>query len=81
MPAEEFPALVYDPSSGAAQTVPPPMVEKKEPVKEKSAAKPAMFTTQVAGRLRQLKLLYEEWLLTDDFYNRKVAECEATMAD
>lgn len=84
VPAEEFPALVYDPSSKAPpKRVPPPMVEKKEPVaKEKSAAKPAMFTKrQVAGRLRQLKLLYEEWLLTDDFYNRKVAECEATMAD
>ena len=32
---------------------------------------------QVAGRLRQLKLLYEEGLLTEKFYNAKVAECEA----
>ena len=34
---------------------------------------------QVAGRLRQLKALYAEWLLTDDFYLRKVAECEASL--
>ena len=30
----------------------------------------------IAGRLRQLKLLFEEGLLTDDFYDQKVAECE-----
>ena len=33
------------------------------------------------GRLRQLKMLYEEWLLTDDFCYRKVAECEAAQWD
>jgi hypothetical protein len=27
--------------------------------------------------LRQLKALYDDWLLTDDFYGEKVAECEA----
>ena len=32
---------------------------------------------QIAGRLRQLKLLYEDGLLTDAFYNAKVTECEA----
>lgn len=84
VPAEDCPALVYDPSfKTPRKRVPPPMVEKKEPAaKEKAAAKPPMFTKrQVTGRLRQLKLLYEEWLLTDDFYNRKVAECEAAMGD
>jgi hypothetical protein len=33
----------------------------------------------VAGRLRQLEALYQEWLLTDEFYRRNVAECEAAM--
>ena len=28
-------------------------------------------------RLRQLKLLYEDGLLTDAFYDKKVTECEA----
>ncbi|MCX7008527.1 MAG: LamG domain-containing protein [Kiritimatiellaeota bacterium] len=40
--------------------------------------KPKFTKFQVAGRLRQLKLLHEEGLLTDKFYNEKVAECEAT---
>ena len=34
---------------------------------------------QVAGRLQQLKYLHEEGLLTDKFYNEKVAECEAAV--
>ncbi|PAY19992.1 hypothetical protein CKO51_08575 [Rhodopirellula sp. SM50] len=36
----------------------------------------AFSKNQVAGRLRQLDLLFDEWLLTDDFYCRKVAQCE-----
>jgi hypothetical protein len=43
------------------------------------ANKPKFTKQQVAGRLRQLKLLYEEGLLTDDFYGQKVAECEAAL--
>ena len=49
-------------SSPAAPAVTPP--------------KPKFTKQQIAGRLRQLKLLYEEGLLTDDFYDAKVAECE-----
>ena len=40
-------------------------------------AKPKFSKQQVAYRLRQLKRLYEEGMLTDDFYNDKVTECEA----
>ena len=40
-------------------------------------AKPKFTKQQVAGRLRQLKALYEEGLLTDEFYAEKVAECDA----
>jgi hypothetical protein len=42
-----------------------------------SAGKFKFSKQQVAGRLRQLKQLYEDGLLTDEFYLRKVAECEA----
>jgi Concanavalin A-like lectin/glucanases superfamily len=42
-----------------------------------SAGKPRFSKQQVAGRLRQLKLLFDEGLITEDFYARKVAECEA----
>ncbi len=34
---------------------------------------------QVATRLRDLKRLLEEGLITDDFYMKRVAECEAAM--
>lgn len=47
------------------------------PVATSGPAKPKFTKQQVAGLLRQLKYLYEEGLLTDDFYDRKVAECQA----
>jgi len=40
-------------------------------------SKPKFTKQQIAGRLRQLKLLFEEGMLTDEFYSKKVAECEA----
>lgn len=42
-----------------------------------SPGKPTFTKQQIAGRLRQLKLLFEEGLLTEEFYGSKVAECEA----
>lgn len=42
-----------------------------------AAAKPKFSKQQVTSRLRQLKLLYEEGLFTDAFYDEKVAECES----
>ena len=42
-----------------------------------NAGKPLFSKNQVSGRLRQLKLLFEEGLLTDEFYEAKVSECEA----
>ena len=85
VPAEELKVLVYNPSySPVPKRVPPPAPAKPKPatVAERPAGKApagkAKFTKrQVLGRLRQLKRLYEEWLLTDSFYHRKVAECEA----
>ena len=43
------------------------------------AVKRKFTKRQVAGRLRQLKGLFEEWLITESFYNVKVAECEAAL--
>lgn len=40
-----------------------------------STPTPKFTKQQIAGRLRQLKLLFEEGLLTDEFYAEKVAEC------
>jgi hypothetical protein len=41
-----------------------------------AAAKPKFTKQQIAGRLKELKLLFEEGLFTDEFYNEKVAELE-----
>ena len=103
VPAEDFKAVVYNPSyTPPPKRVPParpPVAETKPagtPVAEikpaaapvagtkpggastdPAAPKPKFTKSQVVGRLRQLKLLYEDGLLTDAFYDRKVSECEA----
>jgi hypothetical protein len=91
VPATELKALVFDPAyqpppKRSPRARPPAEVEPKtavasaEPVPASSGSvtnKPKFSKQQVAGRLRQLKLLFEEGLLTDDFYDEKVAECEA----
>ena len=51
------------PNAATASAAPPP--------------KPKFTKQQVTQRLRQLKILYEEGLLTDDFYDERVAECDA----
>lgn len=78
VPAQEFIAYVYDPAYQ-----PPSKRELPKP-REKAAGDkpkgPAKFSPkQVAGRLRQLEFLYEEGLLSDDFYLDKVEECEASL--
>jgi hypothetical protein len=87
VPAADLKVLVFDPSY---QPVPKRIPRTRPSVETQPApAAPATATTnaapskpkftkqQVAGRLRQLKLLFEEGLLTDDFYAGKVAECDA----
>lgn len=91
VPAEEFPVLVFDPKAEpkpkrpAPVRPPPPAppapaaepVPATPPAPGATPPKPKFSPQQIAGRLRQLKLLYEENLLTDAFYDRKVTECEA----
>jgi hypothetical protein len=80
VPAQNFLVLVYDPAyQPTPKRVPPPqpVVDAKPVLVSDGAAKPKFSKQQVAGRLRQLKALYEEGLLTDGFYGEKVAECEA----
>ena len=81
VPAEELKALVY----GASYTPPPKRVPPPRPPVEPKPAiasadpngpKPKFTKGQVAGRLRQIRTLYEEGLLTDAFYDRKCSECE-----
>jgi hypothetical protein len=77
VPTQELTALVYNPSHEPPPTrVPPVSTAKEESLPAKPPANTKFTKRQVASRLRQIKLLYEEWLITDDFYSRKVAECE-----
>jgi len=80
VPAEELKAMVFNPSyqppAKRAPRVPAPSAAPAASA-DPAAGKPKFTKQQVAGRLRQIKLLFEDGLLTDDFYARKVAECEA----
>ncbi|MHB1033648.1 MAG: hypothetical protein ACYC35_15445 [Pirellulales bacterium] len=80
VPAQDLKVLIFDqgyqpPPKRVAPTPPPSTTETKPPVDPAQGA-PKFTKQQAAGRLRQLKLLFEEGLLTDDFYLRKVAQCE-----
>ena len=84
VPATDLKALVFDPNyqpppKRVAHARPRTEVQPKLVVAsaDSAANKPKFTKQQVTGRLRQLKLLFEEGLLTDDFYNDKVGECEA----
>lgn len=85
VPAQEFKVMVFDPNYQ-----PPPKRVCSLPLTLPPSTQPAAtrpttapdkkqtFTKQqVNGRLRQLKLLFEEGLLTEPFYQEKVLECEA----
>jgi hypothetical protein len=84
VPANDLQALVFDPrvqpkpSRVARIKIPaaPGAPTVAAPAPTAAPAKPKFTKQQIVGRLRQLKLLYEEGLLTDDFYDERVAECE-----
>ena len=79
VPAQDLVAMVYNPADEPPPTrVPDPKAGQERIAEARAQKEPSQFTRrQVAGRLRQLNGLYQEWLLTDEFYNVKVAECEA----
>jgi hypothetical protein len=84
VPAAELKVLVFNPNAPpppkrVARVHPPATPETNATVIATNtvAGKPKFTKQQVAGRLRELKLLFEEELLTEDFYDLKVAECEA----
>ena len=89
VPCGDLKALVFDPNyqpppRRTPRARPPAEPESKPAVAAANSsgattnvtAKPKFSKQQVAARLRQLKNLFEEGLLTDDFYADKVAECE-----
>ena len=74
VPAQELKALVVH-SSNNAQPVRVRQTPAPESPASSSGEKAKFSKQQVGGRLRQLKVLFDEWLLTEDFYDQKVAEC------
>ena len=84
VPAAELKVLVFNPSAQPppkrvprARPPSPPETNALVAASSSASAGPKFTKQQIAGRLRELKLLFEEGLLTDDFYDQKVAECEA----
>jgi hypothetical protein len=89
VPATDLKVLVFDPSDALPRKR--VALVRPSPASTNSAAatnatlasaasvagKPQFTKQQIAGRLRQLKALFEEGLLTDEFYDEKVAECDA----
>jgi len=76
LPADELPALVYNPSYN------PPTDRIRPPIRDEDRPKDAKRTlreSQVAGRLRQIERLYQEWFFTDEFTNREIANIEARL--
>ena len=64
----------------APEPEPPPLVGPPAPAGYPfPPPKPKFTKSQIDGRLKQLKWLYQEGLLTDPFYDAKVTECEATL--
>lgn len=81
VPATSLATIVFDPSYQLPPKRVAPELPKSEPATPANVSTnaPKFTKSQVAGRLRQLKFLYEEDLLTDEFYLGKVAECASAM--
>jgi hypothetical protein len=93
VPAKDLKVLVFDPNyqpplkrihqprqPAATVAAAPVSTRTNSPAGTNSApAKPKFSKQQIAGRLRELKNLFEEGMLTDDFYDEKVAECQTEM--
>jgi hypothetical protein len=82
VPAKDLKAFVVDPTADdskprrrrevVAAATPP-----ATPPAGQAAGKPKFTKAQVAGRLRELDRLFDEGLLTEEFYRERVVECEA----
>lgn len=76
LPADTLPALVFDPSYQ------PPADRIRPPIRDEDRPKDVQRTltrSSVEYYLRQIERLYQEWLLTDEFVNREIANVEARL--
>jgi hypothetical protein len=83
VPAQDLKVLVYNPSyepppKRVPRELSPELLEQARAKAEEMRAKGQKFSKgQVSGRIRQIRSLFDEGLLTDEFYGEKVAECGA----
>ena len=76
LPAENLPALVYNPSyEPPADRIRPPIRDEDRP----KDVKPTLTRSSVDWYLREIERLYQEWFLTDEFVNREIAKTEARL--
>ncbi|MCC6355554.1 MAG: hypothetical protein IT577_16825 [Verrucomicrobiae bacterium] len=76
LPANDLPALVYSPSyEPPPDRVLPPIREEDRP----KDAKRDLTKSSVDWYLKQIDGLYQQWLLTDEFANRQIANIEARL--
>lgn len=76
VPAEDFKGLVFDPKADDSKPRRKRDLSAIATAKASPATgKPTFTKAQVAGRLRQLDSLFEEGLLSQAFYHKKVVEC------
>ncbi len=76
LPAENLPALVFDPSyQPPADRIRPPIRDEDRP----KGVQPTLQKSSVDWYLRQIESLYQEWFLTDEFANREIANIEARL--
>jgi hypothetical protein len=81
VPAQDLKVVVYDgayepPPARVPEEIPPDVLAEAKVKSAEMQAKGQKFTKgQAAGRVRQVRFLFDEGLLTDEFYNSKAAEC------
>jgi len=76
LPAEDLPCLVYD------RSYQPPEDRIRPPIRDEDRPKNVNRTLRrswVVRRLKEIERLYQEWLFTDEFANREVANIEARL--
>ncbi len=77
LPAEDLPALVYNPSyQPPADRIRPPIRDEDRP---KDVKPHVAQESSVDWYLRQIEGLYQEWFFTDEFANREIASIEARL--
>ena len=76
LPAENLPALVYNSAyQPPADRVRPPIRDEDRP----KGLKRNLTKASVTRRLNEIERLYQNWLFTDDFANREIANIEARL--